>query len=112
MSKDAAESTAQICIKLAQILFLRGASKPASHRRSFEERSERGAALNTAVNKRLLSTGETGEFVSENVGFDLNAGVVLAPPRRLFSDWRTGPGHENLRNVGDTGTACGGRCCQ
>jgi hypothetical protein len=32
------------------------------------------ASLDGAVNKRLLSTGETGEFASENVGFGLNPG--------------------------------------
>jgi hypothetical protein len=31
-------------------------------------------ALNPPVNKRLLSTGESGEFASESVGFDLNPG--------------------------------------
>jgi hypothetical protein len=30
--------------------------------------------LDEAVNKCFLSTGETGEFVSENVGFGLNPG--------------------------------------
>jgi len=30
------------------------------------------AKLDGAVNKRVLSTGETGEFASENAGFDLN----------------------------------------
>jgi hypothetical protein len=65
-----------------------------------------------AVNKPFLSTGETGEFVSENVGFGLNPGVELAPPRRLLSNWRTGPGHENLLNVRDTGAVGGGCFCQ
>ena len=32
------------------------------------------AVLDEAVNKRDLSTGETGEFASENVGFGLNPG--------------------------------------
>jgi hypothetical protein len=33
-----------------------------------------GAALDGAVNKRNLSTGETGEFASENLGSGLNPG--------------------------------------
>ena len=32
------------------------------------------AGLDEAVNKRFLSTGETGEFAGENVGFGLNPG--------------------------------------
>jgi hypothetical protein len=31
-------------------------------------------ALDEAVNNRDLSTGETGEFAGENVGFGLNRG--------------------------------------
>jgi hypothetical protein len=30
--------------------------------------------LDKAVNKRILSTGETREFAGENVGFDLSPG--------------------------------------
>jgi hypothetical protein len=43
-----------------------------------------------AVNKCLLSTGETREFVSKSEGVDLNLGVDLAPPRDLSSNWREG----------------------
>ena len=39
--------------------------------RCFDSRS-RPPSLDGAVNKRFLSTGETGEFASENVGFGLN----------------------------------------
>lgn len=35
-------------------------------------RAERPAVLDGAVNKGFLSTGETREFASENVGFGLN----------------------------------------
>ena len=35
--------------------------------------------MDQAVNKRFLSTGETGELVRVNVGFDSNPGVVCAP---------------------------------
>ena len=31
-----------------------------------------GNELDRAVNKCFLSTGETGEFASENLGFDVN----------------------------------------
>lgn len=65
-----------------------------------------------AVNKRFLSTGETGELVLENVGFDLNPGVELAPQRRLLSNWRNRPACKNVRNVADTGAAGNRRCCQ
>ena len=65
-----------------------------------------------AVNKPFLSTGETGEFVSENVGFGLNPGVELAPPRRLLSNWRDRPARKNLPNVADTGYGGGWRYCQ
>ena len=47
------------------------------------------AKLYGAVNKRDLSTGETGELVPENVGIGLNPGVELAPPRNPVSNWRT-----------------------
>jgi hypothetical protein len=42
--------------------------------------------LNPPVNKRLLSTGETREFASENMGFGLNPGVELGLPRCLSSN--------------------------
>jgi hypothetical protein len=35
--------------------------------------------LDEVVNKGLLSTGEAGEFVNENMGFDLHLGVEPAP---------------------------------
>ena len=72
----------------------------------------RGPMLYGAVNKRFLSTGEMGELVLENVGFGLNPGVELAPPRRLLSNRRDRPARENLRNVADTGNGRGWRCCQ
>ena len=40
----------------------------------FFQRPTRSPLLYGAVNKRNLSTGETGEFASENVGFGLNPG--------------------------------------
>jgi hypothetical protein len=42
--------------------------------RMFHEGLERGTVLDGAVNRRDLSTGETGEFVGENVRFGLNLG--------------------------------------
>ena len=71
-----------------------------------------GTGLDGAVNKRFLSTGETGELVLENVGFGLNPGVELAPPRRLLSNWRDRPACENLRNVADAGYGGARRCRQ
>jgi hypothetical protein len=46
------------------------------------------AKLDAAVNKRDLSTGETGELAPENVGIGLNPGVEGAPPRSPVSNWR------------------------
>jgi hypothetical protein len=68
--------------------------------------------LYEAVNKRFLSTGETGELVCGNVGFGLNPGVELAPPRGLLSNWRDRPARKNVQNVADTGAAGHRRCCQ
>jgi hypothetical protein len=65
-----------------------------------------------AVNKRFLSTGETRELVLENVGFGLNPGVELAPPRSFFSNWRGCPARKNLPNVADTGYGGDWRCRQ
>ena len=65
-----------------------------------------------AVNKRFLSTGETGELVLENVGFGLNPGVKLPPPPRLLSNRRDRPACKNLPNVADTGNGGGWRCRQ
>jgi len=48
------------------------------------DRRVRPPSLYGAVNKGFLSTGETGEFASENVGFGLNPGVELAPGETLF----------------------------
>ena len=70
------------------------------------------ATLYEAVNKLSLSTGETGELVRENLGFGLNPGVELAPPRSLISNWRDRAARKNLRNVADTGNGGGGRCRQ
>jgi hypothetical protein len=80
-----------------------GTDSPSSHM------ANRPPALYGAVNKRFLSTGETGELVPDNVGFGLNPGVVLAPLRRLLSNWRDRPPRENLRNVADTGEVNRGR---
>ena len=52
-----------------------------------------------AVNKRFLSTGETGEFASENLGFGHNPGVELAPPRCLSSNRRERAVRKSVRNV-------------
>ena len=68
--------------------------------------------LDWAVNKRLLSTRETGEFAGENVGFGLNPGVAPAHPRSLSSNRRKCAARENLLNVADTGQGDGSRCCQ
>ena len=68
--------------------------------------------MDEAVNKRLLSTGEAREFASENVGFGLNPGVELAPPRNLSSNQRERATRQDPRNVADTGESDGGRCCQ
>ena len=70
------------------------------------------AVLYGAVNKRFLSTRETRELVLENVGFGLNPGVELAPPRRLLSNWRDCPARKHLRNVADTDKGGGHRWCQ
>src|ERR1035437_1919844 len=43
-----------------------------------------------AVNKRNLSTGETGDFASENLGSGLNPGVERAPPPRSCLSNRRG----------------------
>jgi hypothetical protein len=64
------------------------------------------------VNKRDLSTGETGELVRENVGCGLNPGVECATPRNLFSNWRNRRARKNLGNVANTDEPDGGCCCQ
>ncbi len=76
----------------------------------FESRS-RDPTLYEAVNKRLLSTGEPGEFASGNLRFGLNPGFERAPPNSLLSNRRNRAARKNLRNVADTGEP-GGRCCQ
>jgi hypothetical protein len=68
--------------------------------------------LNPPVNKRDLSTGETGEFASEDVGFGRNPGVAFATPQDLSSNWRELATRQILRSVADTGTGTGGCCCQ
>src|ERR1022692_3556046 len=77
------------------------------------------AMPNPPVNKRFLSTGETGEFASGNVGFGRNPwgsaatrGVELAPPRCLSSNRRERAAGKNLRNVADTDEGDARRCCQ
>jgi len=44
--------------------------------------------MDEAVNKPFLSTGESGEFASENAGSGLNPGVERALRRGLSSNWR------------------------
>ena len=61
--------------------------------------------LDGAVNKLLLSTGETGELAHGNVGFGLNPEVERVPPLSVFSNWRDRPERKNLWNVADTGEA-------
>ena len=68
------------------------------------------ATLDAAVNKRDLSTGETGELVLEDVGYDLNPGVDRALPRIAFSNQRN-CARKYPRNVGDNG-GFRERCCQ
>jgi hypothetical protein len=75
-------------------------------------RAVRKPTLYGAVNKRNLSTGETGEFASENLGFGLKPGVELAPPPRLSSNRRERAAWKNLRYVADTGEGGAQRCCQ
>ena len=80
------------------------------HRHMSSNKSGWAPGLDEAVNKRFLSTGETGEFAGENVGFGLNPGVGRAVPQNLSSKWRERATRENVRNVGDEG---GCRCfCQ
>ncbi len=67
---------------------------------------------NPPVNKRYLSTRETGEFAGENVGFGLNHGVASAAPRGLSSNRRGRAARKSLRNVGDTCEGDAERCCQ
>ena len=78
----------------------------------FGKLRDRHPALYGAVNNADLSTGETGELARENVGFGLNPGVELAPPRSLISKWRNRRAYKNLRNVADTGKGDSERCCQ
>ena len=68
--------------------------------------------LNEAVNKRVLSTGETGEFVRENLGSDGHPGVEFAPPGPLTSNQREMADARNVRNVADTGEVSAGCWCQ
>ena len=68
--------------------------------------------LDEAVNKRDVSTRETGEFARENAGFNLNLGFASAAPRDLSSNRRESTASQNLRNVADTGKAAVARCCQ
>ena len=79
------------------------AIQASSPKAAFVSLSNWGSVLNRPVNKRFLSTGETGELVRVNVGFDSNPGVVCATPQDLASHWREGAARKNLRNVEDTG---------
>jgi hypothetical protein len=56
-----------------------------------------------AVNKRVLSTGETREFVSKNPGFGLNPRVDLGLCAISLPTGELARHARNLRNVGDTG---------
>jgi hypothetical protein len=58
------------------------------------------SVLDGAVNKRFLSTGETGELVRVNVGFDLNLGVDRATPRNLSSNGRERVERKNCGMLG------------
>jgi hypothetical protein len=61
----------------------------------FEEPRFRLVALDGAVNKRVLSTGETGEFASESVGVALNPrGPACTPAMPLFKPERTPGPHK------------------
>ena len=68
-----------------------------------ENKTLRQPDLDGPVNKPDLSTGERGEFVTENLGFDLNLGVDRASPRDLSLNVIERAARENLRSVGDTG---------
>src|SRR5580658_7950970 len=68
--------------------------------------------LNPPVNKRLLSTRETGEFASKNVGSGRNLGVEFECPRSLTSNQRERTARKKSRNVADTGEGNGWRCSQ
>ena len=78
---------------------------------SFDPRS-RAPGSYRAVNKRFLSTGETGEFASGNAGFGLNLGVAPGAPQDLSSNRREDDGSQKLRNVADTSEVDGECCCQ
>src|SRR5579862_8174780 len=69
-------------------------------------------ALDEAVNKRDLSTGESGEFAGRKAGFGLNPWVDRALPRNLSSNPREPATRTNVRNVADTDVGTGRRCCQ
>ena len=69
-------------------------------------------ALDKAVNKPDLTTRDTGEFASENVGFGLNPGVAPPAPKLASSNRRESKVSRNLRNVADTDDGDAGRCCQ
>jgi hypothetical protein len=59
--------------------------------------------LHEAVNKRLLSTGETGEFASKKLGSRPQPGVGIESARNLSSNRRELAGRKKLPNVGDNG---------
>jgi hypothetical protein len=52
------------------------------------EGEERGGVLDGAVNKRPMSTRESGEFETENVGIGLNPGVERATGTSVISNER------------------------
>jgi len=80
----------------------RGKSLHESRGELFEIGSAREPGLYGTVNERFLSTGETRELVLENMGFGLNPGVELAPPRSLLSNWRA-PGAQEPAECGGYG---------
>jgi hypothetical protein len=68
--------------------------------------------LDGAVNKRNLSTGETGEFASENVGSGMNPWGLSAYPRdHNFQNGETPPA-KYLQSVWDTDWESKGYCQQ
>src|ERR1017187_1640782 len=69
-------------------------------------------ALNPPVNTCPALNGETRELVRDNVGFGLNHGVELAPPRRLLSNWRDCQARKHLRTVAYTDKGVSHRWCQ
>ena len=93
--------------------WVRSNSSGEAGREAFQlEEILRWPRLNPPVNKRDLSTRETGEFAGENVGFGLNPGVAPVGPCCLSSNRRESTAQKNPRNVADRGEQAAGRFCQ